>query len=231
MKKLLLMALLISSSSFAEELQCLKSYSTFKSIYVDSIKITKTGDLNKLKAFEQQYDYTVLFKDKHPGQVYLGSDWMKESEADGVMKIALSMEKTGKLQMLEQKLEKPKANFISSIGEVCVVPSYYDSIFFGEKIRSYGDIIYIRALNGNKWRLYSYIGDEQKQDFDEFFPDFPASVKLSASTTDGASYAQQSTNAAIRTLKYLGVEITPELRKQLKQDQKEIEMRMKANGF
>ncbi len=221
--------MMVSSGAYAKDLQCADSYKTFESIEAESIKLLKSGSLEELKAHSDKYDLTYLSSDKHPGQRYFYGEWIDESEAEAGLAILATMFRSEKMKHIQSIPLKPKANFISSIGEICVVPTKNQTVFLGETLKSNTDIIYVRKLENNQWYLYSFIGSELKEDFEEFFPDFPKSIKLTPSSTRNGGREVSSTEMSIKMLEALNIEVTPEMLNELKKKQKEVEDRKKQN--
>ncbi|MEG2301199.1 MAG: hypothetical protein RSC03_12070, partial [Acinetobacter sp.] len=126
-----------------------------------------------------------------------------------------------------------KANFISTVGEVCVVPWTSEDKFFDKTYISQTDLIFVRNLNSNQWRNFVYLGIEKPEDFKEFFPDFPKSIKLSAATANG-QYATTNQVYEISTnmLKFLfKSELSPAVVEEINNTIKDAEERLKVNGF
>lgn len=233
MKKILFVAMtLFCSSSFAENLTCLDSYKTFENIKDEAIQTWMQGSFEQAKELDVKYDYSALFHDKHPGNYYFASDWIDKKTYDSTLSFLISLTQNGQFKHIQSTRSKPKANFISVVGEVCVVPTQSIDMTFGEKTTTDTDVIYVRALADNQWRLLEYAGDERKEDFDEFFPDFPKTVKLLASSTvDDSGRSLTSTDVALKLFEYQGREITPEILNELQMMQKEIDNRKLKNGF
>lgn len=230
MKNILIGFLVIASCRvYAKDLQCVDSYKTFENIEAESIRLLKSGNVDQLKAFNKQYDFTHLYNNKHPGQRYFYGDWIDEREAEVNLEVLATMFRLEKIKHIQSVQSKPKANFISSIGEVCVIPTQNKTVFFGETFKSSTDIIYVRNLENNQWYSYSFLGSELKEDFDELFPDFPKSVKLSPSSTRHAGREVSSAEISLKMLKALNIEVTPEIMSELEKKQKEIDDREKQN--
>lgn len=233
MKKLLLLSsLLFSAQTFSADLQCPKSYETFKKIQEEGINVVKNGTNDEIQAFSDRYDYSMLFKKNHVGQSYLLDNWIDENVAKMSFLIMASSIKNGETELVNYTLNELKANFLSSIGEVCVVPMQSTSIYFDEESTTSADVIIIRDLNSNQWRLLTYYGSERKEDFHEFFPDFPKSVKLSASSTTYKSGNNlTSIDYAKIIYKKMGMDVPREVLTELQKKQEETKLRRKMNGF
>ena len=231
-KVLLLSSLLFSTQTFSADLQCPKSYETFKKIQEEGINVVKNGTNDEIQAFSDRYDYSMLFKKNHVGRSYLLDNWIDENVAKMALLIMASSIKNGETELVNYTLNELKANFISSIGEVCVVPIQSTSIYFDEESTTSADVIFIRDLNSNQWRLFTYYGSERKEDFHEFFPDFPKSVKLSASSTTYKSGNNlTSIDYAKIIYKKMGMDVPREVLTELQKKQEETKLRRKMNGF
>ncbi|WOE32098.1 MULTISPECIES: hypothetical protein [unclassified Acinetobacter] len=229
MKKLwLLLGFLFSNQAFSADLQCLKSFETFKNIQDEGINAVINGTNDDIKAFGDQYDYSGLFKKNHAGKSY----WIDEDVAKTSLLIMASSFKNGEAEIVNYTFSEPKANFISSIGEVCVVPMQSTSTYLEDEMTTNADVIFIRDLNSNQWRLFTYYGSEKKEDFNEFFPDFPKSVKLSASSTTYKSGNNLTSIDYAKILyKKMAMDIPPEVLHDLQKKQEETTLRKKMNGF
>ena len=231
-KVLLLSSLLFSTQTFSAELQCPKSYENFKKIQEEGLNVVRNGTNDEIQAFSDRYDYSMLFKNNHLGQSYLIDNWIDENVAKLSLLIMVSSIKNGETEIVNYTLNELKANFISSIGEVCVVPMQSTSIYFDEESTTSADVIFIRDLNSNQWRLFTYYGSEKKEDFHEFFPDFPKSVKLSASSTTYKSGNNlTSIDYAKIVYKKMGIDIPQEVLTELQKKQEETKLRREMNGF
>jgi len=234
MKKIVLMFnLLFSTQIFSADLQCLKSYKTFNNIQEEGINVIKNGTDDEMKAFNDRYSYSMLFKKNHPGQSYFNGNWINEDIAKLSSSIMASSFRNGDMEIINYTISEPKANFMSNIGEVCVIPMQSTIIYdFDEKGTTNADFLFIRDLNSNQWRFFPYYGSEKKEDFNEFFPDFPKSVKLSpSSTTYESGNDLTSIDYAKRLYKKMGMDIPPEVLNDLQEKQEETKLRKKMNGF
>lgn len=126
MKKILLgLAIgLLSFSSYSSELKCSESYDIFQGIISGAVEGRRNSDLKQIKTHNGRYDYPALFDKNHPEQFYLYG-WMNESKYDNTHNYFSYMIKSGKSKGHKAILLKPKADFISSVGEVCIIPTYY----------------------------------------------------------------------------------------------------------
>lgn len=182
MKKLLLgLAIgLLSFSSYSSELKCSESYDIFQGIIRGAVEVRRSGDLKQIKAHNERYDYPALFNKNHPEQFYLFG-WMDESEYDETLNSISFKIKSGKSKGHKAKLLKPKADFISSVGEVCIIPMYYFVNIDGKQGISLTDVFFVRDIHSNEWRALIYTGDEPEEDINEFFPDLPKKIKVKLS--------------------------------------------------
>jgi len=178
MEKILLglMIGLQSFSSYSSELKCKDSYDIFQKIFSSAVDVRRDGDLKQIKEHNERYDYPALFNKNHPGQFYLYG-WKSEAEYDEILDYISFMIKTGISKGHKTTLLQVKANFISSVREVCIIPMYYDVNIDGEKKRSLHDVFFVRDTHSNEWRTLIYTGDEPEEDFNEFFPDFPKEIQ------------------------------------------------------
>ncbi|WP_353168634.1 hypothetical protein [Acinetobacter sp.] len=182
MKKLLLgLAIgLLSFSSYSSDLKCSESYDIFQGIISGAVEVRRNGDLKQIKAHNERYDYPALFNKNHPGQFYLYG-WMDESKYDNTLNYFSYMIKSGRSKGHKAILLKPKADFISSVGEVCIIPMYYFVNIDGKQGGSLTDVFFVRDIQNNEWRVLTYTGDEPKEEIDEFFPDLPKKIKVKLS--------------------------------------------------
>lgn len=178
MKKIILGLIigLQSFTSYSSELKCQDSYDIFQKIFSSAVDVRRDGDLKQIKEHNERYDYPALFNKNHPGQFYLYG-WKDEAKYDEILDTISYMIQSGISKEHKTTLLQVKANFISGVGEVCVIPMYYDGNIDGEKKRSLHDVFFVRDIHSNEWRALIYTGDESEEDFNEFFPDFPKDIK------------------------------------------------------
>lgn len=167
---------LLSLNLYSSELKCLDSYDILRGIYSSAVDVRRNGNLEQIKEHNDRFDYPALFNKNHPDQYYLDG-WKDEHEYDGILDFIQYRIKSGESKGHKITLNKPKANFISSVGEVCVIPMYYDVTIKGKQSRSLSDEIFVRNIESNEWRVFSYSGDEPEEAFNEFFPNFPKEIK------------------------------------------------------
>ena len=233
LKVLLFISMLISSHSYSADLQCESSYKIFEGIYNDINSVRDGANLNltQLARFEHKYSYSRLFDQNHPGQVYSSGNWIDQKVyADQVLMSHLLFVKL-KTKNLGVKWGRPKANFISDVGEICIIPFEYRYSYLDESVTQRTDNIYVRNLKNNEWRVFIYLGYERKQDFDEFFPDFPKTIKLSEIYSSEGNSIERYIAVQAQVYKALGIELTAEKIENMRLRKKAINERRKENGF
>ena len=229
---MLLIALLLSQFNHAGSLKCKTAYSTFNSMQSEILNTWNQGDIEEIKTINERYDYSFLFNLKHPNQMYFASDWMNKNDVEQSILFLLAMNKQGYYKVKDFKHLVPKANFILNDNEICVVPAIWNIADVDGKLVTKVDIIYIRNLKGNAWRVFNYVGDEEKEDFLEFFPNFPEDIKLSKSTTINELGREITiVDTSLKIYKMLGLEITVEIMTDLNTQQELKIARLKLNGF
>lgn len=171
---------LLSFSSYSSELKCSESYDIFQGIIKGVFDVRKNGNLKQIKAHNARYGYTALFKENHPGQLYWYG-WRDEREHDALLLHASDEIKIGKSKEHRTMLLKPKADFISSVGEVCIIPMYFSVNYDGKRAGSLTDVFFVRDIQSNQWRVFIYTGNESEEVMDEFFPDLPKRIKMKLS--------------------------------------------------
>lgn len=223
----------VSLGVHAENLQCENSYKIFEGIYKSWLSVRDGPNLNisLLKQFDEKYDYSRLFSEKHPGQIYYLSNWISVKQYYDQVLLSHAMSVGSRSKNLGIKLEKPKANFFSSVGEVCVIPIESRSLYLDKEVTVKADNIFVRDIKSNEWRVFVYSGIEYKKDFDEFFPNFPKSVKLSEISSSLDPSFEASVQRTAEIYKAYGVDLTLEMIEQKKEARKRIDERRKANGF
>lgn len=235
MKKLiaLLVGLSIHGVSHAEDLQCEKSYSQFNQYVTELNSISKTGNAEQLHQFLEKNEYSRLFKDKHPESTYYTGDWMNDQEYQLAIQFQQSLTKSEQYKNEGLELQNPKANFVLPLGEVCIVPWISKDTIFGKKYESQTDLIFVRNLDNNEWRVFTYLGTEKPEDFTEFFPDFPQDIKLSAAKANGEyAVTVQAYEMGIDIFNYLTNSKVPQvLVDELKENIESTRERLKVNGF
>ncbi len=223
----------VSLGAYAENLQCKNSYKIFEGIYSDLLSVSNGPEVNLtlLGQLESKYDYSRLFTRNHPGQLYSNGDWVSVDEYNDQIILSHAIRLGSRTKYLGIKLKKSKANFLSGVGEVCVVPTEVKLLYLDKEIINRFDNIFVRDLKNNTWRVFMYIGIEHKKDFDEFFPDFPKSVKLSERYSTLDPSFGESIKRTAEIYKAYDIELTPEMIEQRKEARRIINERRKANGF
>lgn len=171
---------LLSFSSYSSELKCPESYDIFQGIIKGAVDVRRNGNLKQIKAHNERYDYPALFNKNHPGQFYLFG-WRDESEYDELLHDISYKIKNGTAKGHRATLLKPKADFIASVGEICIIPMYYSANYDGKQGGNLTDVFFVRDIQNNQWRVFIYTGDESEEVMDEFFPDLPKRIKMKLS--------------------------------------------------
>ncbi len=233
MKKLMMIAIttLASSVSFAENLQCEKSYEIFKQQGDKEIEILKNGTLDDIIHYYDQIEYDRKLKPNHQGQTFSSGEWISDAKYREDVKIQQDLAKDDSYKNIDFSLLKPKLNYISSVGEVCVVPMRSQDEMFKKNMQTQADVIFVRDLKTNDWRRFIYLGIEDKKDFNEFFPDFPKNIKLSKTLINNQDFAESASEFALLMLEEMGAEITPELKEAVEAQSEPFKVKLKANGY
>lgn len=234
MKKLLLSLILFSSNGYSADLQCENSYKTFERIHKEINSVNEGGGNFNLTLFgrlKAKYDYSIRFSHNHPDKVYDDGDWIDGEEYIQNVFNGYTVYKILNYRETNFHFEKPKVNFISSVGEVCVIPFETRYIYFDEQMIQRTDDIFVRDMKSNEWRKFRYLGYEKQEDFDEFFPDFPKSVKLSERFLSKKYSLEQVMDMDAKIYKALDLELSREIIEKTKRRWMEIEERRNENGF
>lgn len=234
MKKILFIVLMILSLPLkANELKCEESYEYFKLKALEQIKIIEMRDLDVFLEFLNTMYYPMNFKGalSKKDTFYLG-EWVSEKK----FKRSIKTELIG-LDLLQHKFSdfsfgKPKLNYISENGEICVIPANSQSVLLGREISITHDGIFVRDLQTDKWKFYSYVGIEKKEDMDLLFPGLLSKVRLSQMLTNNMDYVDYNIYIANEMMKGQSLlvpkeEVLSALEKRLKP---ENEM-LKINGY
>lgn len=233
MKKLFIIALtaLASSFSFAENLQCEKSYEIFNKMGDKEIEILKNGSLDDLLQYYDQVEYDRKLKSEHQGQTFSSGEWVSDAEYRQDIKIQQDLAKDGSYANIDSTFLKPKFNYISSVGEVCIVPMRSQEEIFQKRMLTEADVLFVRDTHTNEWRRFIYLGIENKADFNEFFPDLPKNVVLSQMLIDNKNFADSTSEFGLLMLKEMGIEITDEAKEMMKKQSEPFRIKLKANGY
>ncbi|ENV32732.1 hypothetical protein [Acinetobacter gerneri] len=190
MKKIIVGTLLsvFSSVVLADDLKCENSYSIFREMTQQRIDIEQSGTAKQYKEYLEKTDYSYLFKNNHPNQIYWAKRW---NDVESFIKASSSS-----IQKIQSegyknyyfKMGKPKANFISALGEMCTVPLISKDYFKGIDVYSTFDVVYVRDLKTNEWRKFMYYGVEDRQYLREFFSNDLRRLNLSMGILNGMAY-------------------------------------------
>lgn len=126
------------------------------------------------------------------------SKWIKASEFNSrIHRIAKENEKKIENPYVHE-LQAPKANFMSDVGEICIIPvqTYIrlddeDDSETSEQHYVVGmriDHLFVRDIKLGSWSVFEFNRDILDQDFDALFPNFP--VHLKNQLDDGVIEAQ-----------------------------------------
>ena len=233
MKKTLLALFVLSYSAFAtaQDLRCKNDIELIKAISLKENDTLKNGSVSDLIKLYDQQEYAILFKQNHPGQSYLFDEWVADKEYQQVMQDTVNLFRSGDFKNIDVQISKPQANFMSRYGEVCIFNKTMTDEYFNTTLKTESMDIYVRHLANNQWRVLSYQGTELPEDFKEFFPDFPKTVKLKAAKKNGLDPADSSYMMSVDYLKNAQIETTDEIQQTLDQSRKNTKARLKLNGF
>ncbi|MFW1745512.1 hypothetical protein ACG9XW_04690 [Acinetobacter guillouiae] len=233
MKKIFIIALttLASSFSFAENLQCEKSYEIFNKQADKEVEILKNGSLDDVLKFYDQIEYDRKLKPKHQGQTFSSADWISDAEYRKDIKLQQDLAKDGSYKSIASSFFKPKLNYISSVGEICVVPMRLQDEFFKKPMLTEADVIFVRDIQTNEWRRFIYLGVENKKDFNEFFPDFPKTTRLPKMLIDNKDFAESTSELTFLMLQEMGIEITDEVKEMVQAESEPLRVKLNENGY
>ncbi|TCM62711.1 hypothetical protein EC844_12429 [Acinetobacter calcoaceticus] len=231
MKLLLVAACLVSITASANELRCVDSYPLFKKLDNDSVFLFQHMHFEDMKKFSDKYSYTLLFSAQHPAQTFSYGKWKDKAQAEQDARSFHRFSKSLNLKVQEYRYNSPKLNYISTQGEVCVVPVVFKYTMLEKEYVHEYDMIYVRNLNAKKWRAFKYIGIETKKDFDEFFPDFPNTVRLSDQKVNGLNYADSGYAMSNAIYQEFDFEITDEVTQGWEKEKQESATLLKNNGY
>lgn len=164
---------------YAQELQCSKNYPLFEKMMEDKMMIMKNGNFEEVLRFKDKYAYSTLFDSKYLGKMFTGVKWVSPEEYADRVKRVMDDVKSGFIVDDGNKLFPIKYNGILSAGEVCVIPVEARFMINGKEKLDRKYTIYVRNLKTNEWRSLIYSDYISKDDFNEFFPDFPNDIDLS----------------------------------------------------
>lgn len=175
---LIITGFLVSPFTYTHNLECQNNFPLFENILKEELHHLEQGDVDQVIEFNNRYNYSALFRNKHSNQYYLGGLWMGRDEYESRLTDVMNVVRSGDYSIEEFKLISIKADRITPIEEICVIPIEMKILDFGKIEVSTNDWIFIRSLEDNKWRTFTYLDNVKKQDFNEFFPDFPSDIQL-----------------------------------------------------
>lgn len=228
---LLSTTLLISQQGFSESLDCTKYSNLFKNQAYQNYALAKSAGYEQYRKFGQQTDYSYLFKDKHPGQLYRGGAWNSEKDALEMSKITYDFQRQGIINNFKIQVLAPKGSYQSQYGDVCIMPIKGQYSFLDVNFESHYDAIMVRHPKTKSWRVFIYLGIEKQKDMAEFFPDFPAEIKLSPASYNGMNYAESSDFNIRHYYEFYHLAINEEQEANLKKSKQDYLDALKANGF
>ncbi|MDQ8952128.1 hypothetical protein RFH42_04055 [Acinetobacter rudis] len=233
MNKVLVLAMtfVVSQQSLGQDLDCNKYSTVFKNQAYQSYALAKTANLDEYRKFLQQTDYSYLFKDKHLGQLYRSAAWYSEAEALNMTKINYDFLRLGIINNFKIQVLPVKGSYQSSYGDVCVMPIQAQYDFLDLHFDSKYDAILVRSPKTKKWRVFIYLGIEKKQDMAEFFPDFPADIRLSAASYNGKNYAESSYFNVHHYYEFYHLDMDKAFRQRMERIKQENLDALKENGF
>ena len=72
-------------------------------------------------SYYDQIEYDRKLKPKHQGQTFSSGEWISDTEYRKDIKLQQDLAKDGSYKNIDSTFLKPKLNYISSVGEICVV--------------------------------------------------------------------------------------------------------------
>ena len=224
---------LSSSLIHAEALQCQQSYDIFNQNVARSQRFLKTGDVDAYLKFYQEISYSHLFQSIHPGKVFVNDQWIDEQEDKEQTKRIFDffVQQPKDYQIMQLKYNKtPKANFMTEVGEVCVIATQEMFRYAGETFKSRYDTVFVRNTLDNQWRDYAYNGSESAEDLNMFFPDFLQQMRLSAVKVNGLNLAEYRKHLDLIYLQQENILMTDTILEAIHREYLETKQRLKANG-
>lgn len=168
----------LSTSIYANDFECQNNFVLFENILNEELRHLEQGNVSQLIKFNNKYNYTALFKNNHTNQFYFGGQWIGRDEYESRLIALMDFVKRADYSIEEFKLISIKANRLTSTEEICVIPIAVKTLTLGKVEMVNNDLIFIRSLKENKWRIFAYLDSVKKHDFNEFFPDFPTDIQL-----------------------------------------------------
>lgn len=227
------MGIVLSSPLKANDLKCEESYKIFEAKDIEEMKIYEKGDLNSALNFTKSSYYATNSKGPNPKKAnYFDGEWMNDRVFKRHINAYMRAFEIGKTHAVNVSYGKPKINYISEIGEICVIPTVANAIFFGRNLQTVRDTIFIRDLQQNSWKRYLYLGVERKADMEVLFPDLLSKVKLSQALSNNKDIVDFNIEIFLEILNSRNTDIPKEelfdaLKKQL-EPQNEM---LKINGY
>ncbi|RGD91178.1 hypothetical protein [Acinetobacter sp. SWAC57] len=169
---------LISTTSFAQDLECPNHLVLFKQFMQEELDLLKHGDVQQLIKYNQKYNYSSRFNRLHNDQYYVNGKWIEREVYESRLADVLDFVREGNYSVTGFKLQPIKANRLISVGEICVIPVEIQTRISGDIELSTNDWIFVRSLKSNKWRTFTYLETVSAEDFKVFFPDFPSDIQL-----------------------------------------------------
>lgn len=181
--------MLLSLPLKANELKCEDSYEFLKTKASEEMKNYDTRDLDAILEYSNSMYYPMNFKGaiSKKDTFFLG-EWISNNEFKQNTKTALIGGDLMQHKFGDFSFGKPKINYLSNYGEICVVPVHSQSVMFEREISTTYDSIYIRNLQTDKWKHYVYLGIEKKEDMDLIFPGLLSKVRLSQVLNNNMDY-------------------------------------------
>lgn len=235
MKKIipLILAGFLPLSTSAEDLQCTQSYDIFNEWTVEHKRLVEAADTDGFLKFQAKILYTSLFQSSHLDQTYMHGVWLDKAYVKEAMQNILAPYKDDQenFKFIQIKYKQPKANFISEVGELCIIPTVEIYKMEGERIIMSYDVIFVRNLISNQWLVFAYTGLEKAEDFKQFFPNFPKQIKLAQAKINGFNEAEYDRISSIEQLKKNGESISSDTMENINFQYEQTREKLKQNGF
>ncbi len=203
MKKILFIAgIVLSLPLKANELKCEESYEYFEIKAIEEMKNYEKGDFDAVREFSNSWYYAMNFKGPIPKkEKYYFGEWVNNKEFNRSIKNYLKAFDLSKSHFIDISYGKPKINYISDLGEICVVPVKTQNVVLGRNINTVSDMIFIRNLQTDTWKGFTYLGIEKKADMDLLFPGLISKVRLSQALYNNKDLVDSNIEIAIEFLK------------------------------
>lgn len=186
MKKILLIiAIIICTPLKANELKCEENYEHFKARIIEDYSMFSRDDLNSIIKLLNSNYYPINLKGPIPNKnIYWFGEWVNAKEYKTKIKEARNANLQAQIQLGDVSIAKPKFNYISDLGEICIIPVHVDFVMYGRNSTSTYDTILVRNLQDGNWKSYEYLGIEKRSDMEVLFPGLMDKVKLSQILVD-----------------------------------------------